>query len=121
MNFIDGRVDPAARAFISDGLALGLGERQLETIAKRELVTLGIRPEHVEISMIEGDGWASARVHVTEMMGNETLVFLTLGREKIVARAAGDFRAEIDAPAWARFDMTRAIFFDQASGQSLLN
>jgi multiple sugar transport system ATP-binding protein len=120
MNFIDGRVDSQTRAFISDGLALTLGEPELEMLSAREQVTLGVRPEHVEISMSEREGWSPARVHVTEMMGNETLVFLRLGGEKIVARAAGDFRADIDAPVWAHFDLSRAIFFDLDSGESLL-
>jgi multiple sugar transport system ATP-binding protein len=120
MNFIDGQLERESRAFISDGLALTIGESELEMLSAREQVTLGVRPEHVELSMSEREGWTTARVHVTEMMGNETLVFLRLGGERIVARAAGDFRADIDAPVWARFDTARAVFFDIDSGESIL-
>ena len=60
-----------------------------------------------------------AIVYVTELMGNETLVFLRLGDQKIIARAAADFRADPETPVWVKFEMERAEFFDAESGEAL--
>ncbi|MEK6285826.1 MAG: ABC transporter ATP-binding protein [Acidobacteriota bacterium] len=119
MNFIEGRFDAPARSFASDALSLRIEERQLTRLNGCDRVTLGIRPEHVEVSTAERDGWLKAKVYVTELMGNETFVFLRLGDEKIVARAAADFRADMDTPVWVRIEMDKAGFFDSKTGDAV--
>jgi len=119
MNFIEGRVDISARRFSNNAVALELSESQMLRLNGRERVTLGIRPEHVHVATAEQGEGLEATVHVTELMGNETLVFLRLGDEKIMARAAADFRAEIETPVRARLDMDKADFFDAESGEAL--
>jgi ABC-type sugar transport system ATPase subunit len=56
---------------------------------------------------------------VTELMGNETLVFLRLGEAKLVARAGAEFRADMETEVWVRLDMSRADFFDPETGERL--
>jgi len=118
MNFIEGKVDRKARMFVSDAIGLPLLDAQLDRLQGHERVTMGIRPEHVHVDTSQRDGWIAATVYVTELMGNETIVFLRLGVEKVIARAAADFRAEIETPAWVRLEMDRADFFD-AAGEAL--
>src|ERR671918_1572158 len=43
-----------------------------------EGVTKGIRPEHIQVLTTPEDGAIEARVYVTELMGNETFVFLSV-------------------------------------------
>jgi len=119
MNFVEGRFDAATRRFTSDALSLALEDSQLDRLSGHSGVTFGIRPEHVEVSTVEREGWLQARVYVTELMGNETFVFLRLGAEKIVARAAADFRADMDTPVWVRIEMNKAGFFDSKTGNAL--
>lgn len=119
MNFIEGRVDMKERVFANSSLKLPLAAEQLALLNGRERVTLGIRPEHVSVALAGQSDWLGATVHVTELMGNETLVFLRLGDEKIIARATADFRADIETPASARLDMSKAHFFDAESGEAL--
>jgi multiple sugar transport system ATP-binding protein len=119
MNLIEGRKDTGARSFRSGEIALDLYASQLERIGVRERVTLGIRPEHIRLSKEAREGYMSASVYVTELMGNETLVFLRLGEERIIARAGADFRAEPKTPVWVAFEMERAEFFDADSGAAL--
>jgi multiple sugar transport system ATP-binding protein len=120
MNFIEGRIDGEAPLFISGGARLQLTEHQLGRIKGHERVTLGIRPEHIELTHDEGEGGLAATVYVTELMGNETLVFLRLaGGEKLIARARADFRAEQETHLWATLEMERAEFFDAESGEAL--
>ena len=122
MNFIEGRIDRGARLFKSEGICLGLGELQIEGLVEIEvdLVTLGIRPEHVHISTAQRVGWLPARVYVTELMGSEAFVFLTSGKQKIIARAPADFRAEEEALVWLEFEMAKAHFFDSTTGVRLV-
>ena len=120
MNFIEGRVDHGARRFASEALSFELDESQLARLGAHARVTLGIRPEHIEVSTNDGAGWLPAVVHVTELMGNETFVFVRLGKEMIVARAGADFRADIDSRAFVKIDAQRGEFFDTTSGDALL-
>jgi len=122
MNFLNGEVDLRAGTFSAAVVGFTLNEAQLATFnasgADRR-VTLGIRPEHIRVSSNQRDGWLQATVYVTELMGSETFVFIELGREKIVARAAGDFRAETDSRVWIELEAARAHFFDPGTGRRL--
>jgi multiple sugar transport system ATP-binding protein len=119
MNFIEGRFDQGSGTFSGRGLALLLAGRHLQRLGGRERATLGIRPEDVQVAAAAGDGWLPAVVYVTELMCNDTLCFLRLGGEKLIARAAASFRAEMETPVWARLDMDKAEFFDAESGEAL--
>jgi multiple sugar transport system ATP-binding protein len=119
MNFIEGRIDRSAKMFVGDGLAYRLEGTQLARLNALERVTLGIRPEHIEVSTTEQEGWLKASVYVSELMGNETFVFLRLGDQRIVARAGADFRADIETPVWARIDVDKSNFFDAQSGEAI--
>jgi multiple sugar transport system ATP-binding protein len=120
MNFIEGRLSVGERVFTSVDLTLPLLDSQIEYMNNKERITLGIRPEHVHVSTTARVEFIPATVYVTELMGNETFVFMRLsGGEKLVARAAADFRAEEDTPVWVRFEMERAIFFDTESGAAV--
>jgi len=119
MNIIEGRVDRAARAFETGDASWALPEELMARAAARARVMMGIRPEHVSVSTSDRDGWLAARVHVTELMGNETLVFLRLGGEKLIARAPSEFRAGMETPVWIRFNLEKARFFDGETGEAL--
>ena len=119
MNFVEGKFDEVSHSFTSDALAIALKDPQLDGLRGRERVTLGIRPEHVEVSTGERDGWLKASVYVTELMGNETFVFLRMGGEKLIARAPADFRAEMESTVWVEIDVQKALFFDSDTGETI--
>jgi multiple sugar transport system ATP-binding protein len=120
MNFVEGRIDAAARLFVAGDLRIDLPERLLLAAGRgRERVVLGVRPEHVRVELSARAGWLPTAVYVTEQMGNEALVFLRLGTEKIIARAAADFRAEPETPAWIKLDDDRLHLFDADTGDAL--
>ena len=79
-------------------------------------VTIGIRPEHIQVLTTPQDGAIEARVYVTELMGNETFVFLTAGDNRLIARAPADFRAEVDTKVWLKLANDKLHFFDPVSG-----
>jgi multiple sugar transport system ATP-binding protein len=119
MNFIEGRMDHSSRTFASDALTLDLDESHLARLSGRDRVTLGIRPEHIEVSTVDRPGWLVATVHVTELMGNETFVFLRVGSEKIITRASADFRAEFESRVFVKIQMERTDFFDSSTGMRI--
>ena len=118
MNFIEGSFDESGHIFTAGELALKLSNTQIDRLRSKRQITLGIRPEHVHVSHSPGEGWMPASVYVSELMGNETFVFLRPFGEKIIARAPADFRAELDDKVWIQFESEKACFFDTESGMS---
>lgn len=102
MNFVDGKVERGT--FASEGIKLPVNRADGE-------VSLGLRPEHIHVLTQPEDGAIPASVYVTELMGNETFVFLSVGPHRLIARAPADFRAEVEAPVWLRLEVEKAHFF----------
>jgi multiple sugar transport system ATP-binding protein len=82
-------------------------------------VTMGIRPEHIQVFSQPLDGAIEASVYVTELMGNETFVFCSLGANRLVARAPADFRAEVESKVWLQFAKDKIHYFDPKSGEKV--
>jgi multiple sugar transport system ATP-binding protein len=120
MNFLEGRIDAGERRFVNRDLSLRLDPQTVARIAPRDRVTLGVRPEDVRISTEARAEWFPATVYVTELMGNETFLFLNLDQEKIVARTNADLQVEIETQVWISFNEKTMHFFDAASGVNLL-
>jgi multiple sugar transport system ATP-binding protein len=121
MNFLDGRVDRPARRFMTDGYAIPLTEHQLEdlsTVSDQKL-TIGIRPNHLQLSLVAEDGGLPATVYVTELMGSESFVFLDFGKDRLIVRAPAEFRADAGDKVNVTFQIEYAHFFDPQSGMRL--
>jgi multiple sugar transport system ATP-binding protein len=116
MNFIEGEVQ--AGMFVSDSLRVPLSAEQLSKLSGQSRLTMGIRPEHVQVSIEPRDGAIAASVYVTELMGNETFVFLSVGDNRLITRAPADFRAELESKVWLRLATDKVAFFN-SSGKSL--
>jgi multiple sugar transport system ATP-binding protein len=109
MNFIDGEI--TGNTFTSDSLRIQLSSHELNG-----RVTMGIRPEHIQVLTEPQNGAIPASIYVTELMGNETFVFLSVGANRLIARAPADFRAELESKVWLRFATEKAHLFDPKSG-----
>ena len=120
MNFIEGKVEVASATFASDSLRIPLNTSQLNQLSGQVDLTMGIRPEHVQVLAEPHDGAIAASVYVTELMGNETFVFLSVGENRLIARAPADFRAEVESKVWLRIAAEKAHFFDRVSGDNIL-
>src|SRR5687767_6552753 len=116
MNLVEGEMDASGTFRANDG-ALHLANPTV--MGAGGPVTFGMRPENIEISTTHRDGWWQAAVYVTELMGSETFVIVEIGKQKIIARAASDFRAETGSSVWIDFDLRKAHWFDQQSGLRL--
>ena len=101
MNFVEGTIDR--------GTFVG-AEIKFPVNRSGGHVTMGIRPEHIHVLTQPQDDAIPAKVYVTELMGNETFVFLTVGPHKLIARAPADFRAEVESTVWLRLEVEKAHF-----------
>jgi multiple sugar transport system ATP-binding protein len=105
MNFVDGSI--ADGMFVSDSLRI-----PLSAYSGPAHVTMGIRPEHIDVLTEPRDGAIPASVYVTELMGNETFVFISVGPHRLIARAPADFRAELESTVWLHIATDKAHFFN---------
>jgi multiple sugar transport system ATP-binding protein len=104
MNFIEGRIERGM--FMSNMITFPVHRPDSN-------VTMGIRPEHIRVYSEPQNGTIEASVYVTELMGNETFVFLSVGNQRMIARAPADFRAEVGSEVWLCLETDRAHFFEQ--------
>jgi multiple sugar transport system ATP-binding protein len=74
----------------------------------------GIRPEDVRLVAPGQPNVLNGEVYVVEPMGNETLVDMRFGDERICARAPRGYTARIGSPVGVAFDPFDASFFDQS-------
>ncbi len=120
MNFFEGVVDASTRSFRFNEITIPLDVAPRADQLRDGNVTLGIRPEHIEVSMMKtGDRSQPATVYVTELMGSETFVFLVFAGQKIVARASADFRADEESTVWVTMQTEKAHFFHPQSGDRI--
>ena len=92
------------------------------------LFDLGIRPEAITVSA-DADPAASgssvpkviAQVRRLEFNGPELLATLALGPHRLVARLPAGQPIEDRQRVEVRFDLTRAVWFDQSTGEALPN
>jgi len=105
MNIIEGQVNNGT--FISPGFSIPLPNEQ-----PSGEVLLGVRPEHIQLHSTPVEHAIEASVYVTELMGNETFVFLNVGENRLIARGPAEFRAEFETKVWLSFSPNQFHFFD---------
>jgi multiple sugar transport system ATP-binding protein len=123
MNFIEGEVAAAAGglAFSNGVLQVPLPARRFD-VAAGQVVALGVRPEDL---VPEGHGLPprnsieiSATVSLTEMLGNETLLFISFGGTELVARMQQPREVAPDELMQFRINVDRVHLFDRSTGAS---
>jgi multiple sugar transport system ATP-binding protein len=99
------------------GATLPLDEERRGACMSCGVMEVGIRPE--DISLVESGrpGALNGEVYVVEPMGNETLVDVRVGGERLTLRAGRGFTAPIGSAVGVTFDTADACFFD-ASGST---
>ncbi len=102
------------------GATLPLNGSRRSACLEAKVGDLGIRPEDVHLVEPGGEAALTGEIYVVEPMGNETLVSLSAGSERITARAPRGFTARIGSTIGATFDPGDACFFD-ASGSTVVH
>jgi multiple sugar transport system ATP-binding protein len=102
------------------GATLPLAHERREKCLAGAVTEAGIRPEDVRFVELGQDAVIAGEVYVVEPMGNETLVDVRVGRERLAVRAPRGFTARIGSPIGLAFDTANACFFD-ASGLTVVH
>jgi multiple sugar transport system ATP-binding protein len=117
MNLLQGRLNPAGKAFESDSLRLDVsGYAFQDSAPAANDVVLGIRPENL---LIHADGPFQATVSLIEPMGNHHVVWLDFGGKLLSSVVSGALDFGVDQQVNFSIDLARISLFSQASEQRL--
>jgi multiple sugar transport system ATP-binding protein len=122
MNVLEGELDQAGQGLAIGDARLALPPSVFRTCAAEGASTLGVRPEDLEVVSADAADGSTLRgeVYVVEPMGNETLVDVRLGEQRLMVRAARAFSAPIGSPIGVRVSPESACFF-RADGETALH
>ena len=102
------------------GATLTINGRLHTACLSSHVTDLGIRPEDLMLGEPGLPNSLTGEVYVVEPMGNETLVDVVAGGERMTARAPRGFSARIGSTIGVTFDSGNACFFD-ASGSTVVH
>jgi multiple sugar transport system ATP-binding protein len=122
MNVLEGDLDSGRQSLVVGGSPLALPETIFRACAAGGASVLGVRPEDLTIVAADASGESSLRgeVYVVEPMGNETLVDVRVGEQRLMVRAPRSFSAAIGSPIGVQVDPESACFF-RADGETALH
>ncbi len=112
MNFVRGKVTKGCLAFGANTLDLTakLGDRARQFEGK-ELV-FGFRPEHIELGKQEKAYQISADVELTEMLGDNTNVYITAQDQKAILKVDPHDTPEVDSQITFSIPYEHVYLFD---------
>ena len=112
MNFINGTIlKKDTHVFKSnEGWKLNLLHNE-QRFDNDDKVTLGIRPEHMEIVVDEELSDFEVEVELIEMMGKESYVYLKYGTGKIILRIDSNFKVTISQKVFIKIDKKQIHLF----------
>lgn len=119
MNLIEGRIEPSGEGcrFVSSGIEVELPD-YVTSFGYVDAVTLGVRPENIQISN-ESTRSQPFTLDVVEPMGNEIVLYASQGIHHVVARVVPQSLPEPGSPIHLSFETDQLHFFDQATGDAL--
>jgi multiple sugar transport system ATP-binding protein len=124
MNFFD--VERQGAGLVADEFTYPLSDATRADVGDATDVTLGIRPEDIELVEDAGEDAFETVVDVVEPMGNENSVYLafegtTGDPETFVVTVDGMERLEVGQSVAARFPEPALHLFDDRTGEALRN
>jgi multiple sugar transport system ATP-binding protein len=120
MNVLSLGFDAERRKLVAGGTPLAGSEERYEICAGAGAVEIGVRPEDVRLVAPDAPGAMKGEVYVVEPTGNETIVEVLVGTERLSARASRSFDAPIGSAIGVEFGVETACFFD-ASEQCVVH
>ena len=110
MNLLEGKMEEGK--FLHSGFSVKAG------FGSNQYVTLGIRPEDLELTSAENAD-CSGRVYSFELTGESTLVTVQLADDRLIIRGPNEYRVGIDETVGIRFNPEKCYLFDSESKQRI--
>jgi multiple sugar transport system ATP-binding protein len=121
MNFLDGSIKDRRLEYeegcytLPDRIVLALRED------KASEVTLGIRPENIQLFLREMPHSIRGRTSIVQTLGSDNFVAVEVGGENIfLIRISPKENIPLDSEAWLKLDTDRVHLFDQKSGERMI-
>jgi multiple sugar transport system ATP-binding protein len=88
---------------------------------RRGEVEIGIRPESFVLSSGKSADYDMAgKVYITEPLGEDMIIDISIGDEMVKAKTQVGFKADVDDAIFMKVKFDRIHIFDRNSGESLL-
>ena len=110
MNLLEGSMEEGK--FLHSGFSVKAG------FGSNQNVTLGIRPEDLELTSAEKAD-CSGRVYSFELTGESTLVTVQLADDRLTIRGPNEYRVAIDETVGIRFNLEKCYLFESDSKQRI--
>ncbi|WFB35078.1 sn-glycerol-3-phosphate ABC transporter ATP-binding protein UgpC [Kiritimatiellota bacterium B12222] len=120
MNFFDGELAQGANGLVfkNDAMEVKVHEKHVSALtnAGTKKVTMGIRPENLQDSVLvsnpDPETLVKSKVEVVEPMGAEIMLYLSVGDNAFIARVDGKDKAKSGHEISMSFDMVHASYFE---------
>jgi len=112
MNLLKGSMEEGE--FLHSGFSVKAG------FGSNQDVTLGIRPEDLELTSAENAD-CSGRVYSFELTGESTLVTVQLADDRLTIRGPNEYRVAIDETVGIKFNLEKCYLFESDSKQRIRN
>lgn len=125
MNFIDASISESNGSVSVDfkGGSVDLSPERADILKEKNYtgkeVTLGIRPEHIDIASPEEDDKNIGVVEVTELLGSDTYLFIDLEGDTIIARVDPTLNIRVEDKVKVEFEIDNLHLFDQENEEAL--
>jgi multiple sugar transport system ATP-binding protein len=119
MNFFELEVNDDT--LVGEAIRYELSDEVRSKIGEGRRVTMGIRPEDVEVAESPGKNVFRATVQVVEPMGDQNFLHLNLGGTEFTAAIGGNYDVEADTEILLRLPEPRVHLFDTDSGEAIVN
>ncbi len=120
MNLITGKFNN--QHFESDSFKLNLNNIELKKcIQNQQLVTLGIRPEHFELSHKDDENSITLSVHIVENMGSYQNIYCHLDEHTIAIQTKENNNFLMGDEITIKPNLDKIYIFDKQTQQSLMN
>ena len=80
-----------------------------------------LRPEAIEISNTEKEGWLKVRIDAVQPTGSETVIKTSSDQLHLTVLQPGFFQMNTDDPLWLSFGAESLNFFDSETGKNLVH
>ena len=128
INFLPCRLhkNEAGWQVVHEHFRLQLPELVMKKFVRKDLrddmpVDLGLRPESFEVSNTQVPGTEiTGKIYVTEPLGEDLLIDISIGKEKVKARTVIGGNWQIDEPIWMKVRYDRVHLFDSTTEETLL-
>lgn len=123
MNFIDCEiVDQDGKLFVQHAdFSVSVGDKQTDILRQKNVtgdVRMAVRPEEVAIRSNAEGNYVRGHVMITEPLGGDMLVDVTLGNQKILVKTKPNFAGNIGDECYVGFDTDRWHLFARDTGEA---